>query len=263
MPQTLAMTRAVSPAIGRCELTFADRRRIDPRRAAAQHAAYEDALRSAGCSVERLPAADDHPDGVFVEDTAVVLDEIAVITRPGAESRRGETETTASALAAYRRLAEIRGPGTLDGGDVLVSGRDLFVGCSSRSNHDGIRQLEAAVTPFGYRVSRLEVGHCLHLKTAATLIGERLILIDPDRIDDDAFAGHRTVPVAPGEADAANALLVNGHVLLSASGPRTGERLAALGIETTMIANDELAKAEGGLSCCCLLLALATRPQPG
>ena len=148
MTQTLAMTRAVSPAIGSCELAFAARRRIDPRRAARQHAAYEDALRDAGCAVERLPAADHHPDGVFVEDTAVVLDEIAVIARPGAESRRGETETTARALSAYRTLAEIRVPGTLDGGDVMVSGKDVFVGRSRRTNGDGIRQLKAILAPF-------------------------------------------------------------------------------------------------------------------
>jgi dimethylargininase len=257
------MTRAVSPAVGSCELAFAARRRIDPRRAARQHAAYEDALRSAGCAIQRLAAADKHPDGVFVEDTAVVLDEIAVITRPGAESRRGETETTADALSAYRTLAQIRAPGTLDGGDVLVSGKDVFVGRSQRTNGEGIRQLEAALAPFGYRVFPLEVGRCLHLKTAATLIGERLILFDPDRIDGDAFPGHETVSVAPGEGEAANAVCVNGRVMLSASGPRTRERLAARGIETIMIANDELAKAEGGLSCCSLLLELRTPTEHG
>lgn len=255
------MTRAVSPAIGSCELAFAARRRIDPDRAARQHAAYEDALRDAGCAIERLPRADHHPDGVFVEDTAVVLDDIAVIARPGARSRRGETETTAGALSAYRTLAGIRAPGTLDGGDVLVSGKDVFVGRSRRTNGDGIRQLGTILAPFGYRVFPLEVGRFLHLKTAATLIGERLILFDPERIDGDAFRGHETVPVAPGDGEAANAVCVNGRVMLNASAPRTGERLAARGIEPIMIANDELAKAEGGLSCCSLLLEITTPPE--
>jgi len=256
MSRLLAITRAVSPGIARCELAFARRRPIDHQRATVQHAAYEAALRDAGCAVERLPAADEHPDGVFVEDTAVVLDEIAVITRPGAVSRRGETATTARALARHRPLAEISAPGILDGGDVLVSGKTLFVGRSGRTNAEGFDQLRSIVAPLGYRAVDVEVRHCLHLKTAATLIDENLILLDEQRIDRSVFDGHHTTAVAPGEAEAANAVRVNGRVLLSAAGPHTGERLAARGIEVIMVENDELARAEGGLSCCSLILCL-------
>lgn len=257
MPRLLAITRAVSPGIARCELAFAPRRPIDHQRATVQHASYETALRDAGCAIERLPDADEHADGVFVEDTAVVLEEIAVITRPGAVSRQGETATTALALARYRPLATISAPGILDGGDVLVSGKTLFVGRSGRTNAEGFAQLRSIVTPLGYRTVAVEVRHCLHLKTAATLIDENLILLDEQRIDRRAFDDHHTTAVAPGEGEAANAVRVNGRVLLNAAAAQTGERLAARGIEVVMVENDELARAEGGLSCCSLIFSMA------
>lgn len=252
----LAITRAVSPAIEQCEITFAAPGPIDYQRASSQHAAYESALRDAGCTIERLPALDHHPDGVFVEDTALAFDEIAVITRPGAVSRRGEVASVASLLARYRPLSEIVSPGTLDGGDVLVSGKTAYVGRSARSNADGIRQLAAIIAPLGYRLDTVEIRDCLHLKSSATLIADGLILADPARVDTAAFAGHEIIRVAEGEAEAANALLVNKLVLLNAAGRRTRERLAARGIETAAVANDELAKADGGLTCCSLLLKL-------
>jgi dimethylargininase len=252
----LAITRTVSPAIEQCEVTFAAPGPIDHQRASSQHSAYESALRNAGCAIEHLPAVDHHPDGVFVEDTALVLDEIAVITRPGAISRRGEVESVASLLARYRPIARIVSPGTLDGGDVLVSGKLVYVGCSGRSNADGIRQLEAIIAPLGYQLDTVAIQDCLHLKSAATLIGDRLILADPSRVDATAFSGHEIIQVAEGEGDAANALRIGDLVLLSAAGQRTRERLAARGLKTTTVANDELAKADGGLTCCSLLLKL-------
>jgi len=257
----LAITRAVSPAIEQCEVTFAAPDPIDYQRASNQHAAYESALRDAGCTIEHLPALDHHPDGVFVEDTALVFDEIGVITRPGAISRRGEVASVASLLARYRPLSEIVSPGTLDGGDVLVSGKTVYVGRSGRSNADGIRQLEAIIAPLGYRLDAVEIRDCLHLKSSATLIGDGLILADPARVDTTAFAGHEIILVAEGEAEAANALLVNRLVLLSAAGRKTRERLAARGIETAVVANDELAKADGGLTCCSLLLKLDPKTE--
>ncbi len=258
----LAITRAVSPAIERCEITFAAPGPIDYQRAVSQHSAYERALRDAGCLHQRLPAADQHPDGVFVEDAAIVLDEIAVITRPGAASRRGEVTSVASLLSNYRPLAGIQNPGTLDGGDVLVSGKTVFVGRSGRSNAAGIRQLENIITPLGYRLCVVAIRDCLHLKSAATLIGDGLILADESRVDTRAFAGHQVISVAAGEADAANALRAGKRVLLNASGERTRERLAARGIETVAVENDELAKADGGLTCCSLLLEIDTGVKP-
>jgi dimethylargininase len=147
-----ALTRAVPQSIARCELTHLDRKPIDVELARKQHQDYETALTNAGCRIERLPIADDLPDSVFVEDTAIVLDEVAVITRPGAESRRPETASVAAALRNYRELVFLEPPAILDGGDVLRIGRKVFVGQSTRTNAEGFRQLASALTPFGYSV---------------------------------------------------------------------------------------------------------------
>ncbi len=139
----LALTRALSPRIVDCQLTHLERQPIDLARAAEEHTAYERQLSELGATVRRLPPAPELPDGVFVEDTAVVLDEVAVIARPGAESRRGETASVAADLAGYRPTIAIESPGTLDGGDVLVVDRQVFVGRSTRTNAAGIEQLRA------------------------------------------------------------------------------------------------------------------------
>ena len=251
-----AITRGVSPELSRCELTHQPRVPIDTARAAAQHAAYESLLAGLGCDVRRLPAMPGCPDCVFVEDMAVVVDELAVIARPGAASRRPERAAVAEALADHRRLVRIVAPGTLDGGDVLVTGRRAFVGLSSRTNPAGAAQLAAALAPAGYEVSNVPVGHALHLKTAVTEAAPGVLLIDATRIDPAAFAGFELVETAPGEAAAANALRVGGTLVLAAGSPRTRARLEVLGLTVVEAANDELAKAEGGLTCCCLLLAL-------
>ena len=204
----IALTRAVPPSLDRCELTHLARSPIDVALAARQHAAYEDALRAAGCTVVRIPPEPDQPDSVFVEDTAVVLDEVAVITRPGAPSRRAETASTAAALRAYRRLVTIETPGTLDGGDVLVAGKTVFVGAGERSNADGVRQLAQHLAPFGYDVRGVGVAGCLHLKSAATLVSASSVLVNPSFVDLRAFEPLEAIAIAPEEPAAANALLV-------------------------------------------------------
>ena len=168
----IAFTRAIPPSIGRCELTYLARQPIDYARAVVQHEAYEDALRRAGCRVQRLPDAPDFPDSVFVEDAAVVFDQVAVIARPGAESRRGEVDAVADALRPHRPLKFIDAPGTLDGGDVLVTPGRVFVGISGRTNSVGARQLATQIAPFGFEVVEVPVHGCLHLKSAVTLMRE-------------------------------------------------------------------------------------------
>jgi dimethylargininase len=162
----IAITRAVSPRISECELTFRDRTPIDYARAAAQHHAYEQALELLGCTIVHAEPLPEAPDGVFVEDAAIVLDDVAVITRPGAESRRCESDSIARLLQAYRPVHFIREPGCIDGGDVLRIGRRLYVGRSLRTNDDGIDQLRAIVTPRGYEVVATPFRGCLHLKSA-------------------------------------------------------------------------------------------------
>jgi len=252
-PMRLALTRAVPHSLERCELTHLGRSPIDVALAARQHAAYEDALRAAGCTVVRLPPEPTLPDSVFVEDTAVVLDEVAVVTRPGAPSRRGETASTAAALGSYRRLVTIEEPGTLDGGDVLVAGKTVFVGVGARSSADGVRQLSRHLTPFGYDVRGVEVAGCLHLKSAATLVSDSAVLVNPSFVDPRVFGPLEAVAVAPEEPSAANALLVGAVVIYSPAYPRTVEILQRRGAEVILVDLGELAKAEGALTCCSLV----------
>jgi dimethylargininase len=249
----IALTRAVPQSLDRCELTHLSRRPIDVALAARQHAAYEDALRAAGCAVVRIAPEPDRPDSVFVEDTAVVLDELAVITRPGAPSRRGETASTASALLAHRRLVAIEEPGTLDGGDVLVAGKTVFVGIGARSNTEGLCQLARHLAPFGYDVHGVGVAGCLHLKSAATLMSASSVLVNPSFVDPRVFEPLEAVAVAPEEPSAANALLVGGVVIYSPACPRTLAILQRRGARVVPVDLGELAKAEGALTCCCLV----------
>lgn len=249
----LALTRAVSPAIGRCELTHLPRTAIDAALASAQHRAYEAALSRHGCVVRTLPAEPDLPDSVFVEDVALVLAEVAVVLRPGAASRQPEVPSVASALAEYRDLAVLGAPATLDGGDVLRIGRTLFVGRSGRSNGAGIGQLATALAPFGYRVEAVAVRGCLHLKSAVTAVGPETLLVDRRCVDAERFGALAFVDVDPAEPGAANALRVGEGVVYPASHPRTAERLAGVGITVTAVDVSELEKAEGAVTCCSLI----------
>ncbi|MFL5562827.1 MAG: dimethylarginine dimethylaminohydrolase family protein [Gemmatimonadaceae bacterium] len=251
----LAFTREVSPAIVNCELTHLARSPIDLATARREHDAYEAALRAAWCEVVRLPADAEMADAVFIEDTAVVLDELAIITRPGAASRRGEVDVVREALSRVRPLAGITAPGTLDGGDVLRIGRRLLVGVSPRSNEEGRRQLAAIVAPHGYTVEPVEFRGCLHLKTAATLVGDGVVLHNPAWVDAGALGTARVVEVHPAESFAGNALLVNDVVIYPAEFRATGERLRRAGLRLMTVAAGELAKAEGGVTCGCLLVA--------
>ncbi len=249
----LAITRAVSASLAACELTHLPRRPIDVERAVAQHGAYEAALTDLGVRVVRAAPAPELPDAVFIEDTALVLDEVAILTRPGAPSRRAETAGVAASLAPYRPLRHLTAPATLDGGDVLCLGREVFVGESSRSNGEGIAQLQTALEPHGYRVIATPFRGCLHLKSAVTAVGERRLLVNPAWISPERFPGYDAIAVDPGEPAAANALLVDAAVIYPAHFPRTAARLSARRVPLQLVECDELAKAEGGVTCCSLL----------
>jgi dimethylargininase len=249
----IALTRDVGESIARCELTHLERHPIDVDRARAQHAAYEAALRGLGCRVERVEAAPDCPDSVFIEDTAVVFPELAVITRPGATSRRGETEAVAQALAPYRHTVAIQSPGTLDGGDVLVAGRTVFVGQSTRTNGQGIEQMRQAVSTLGYTVIGIPVTGCLHLKSAVTEVAERVLLLQPRWVDPALFDGFDKIEVDSDDLYGANALRIGNRVIYPTAFPKTAARLAARGISLHLVGADELAKAEGAATCCSLV----------
>ena len=215
-------------------------------------------MRSLGCRVERLPELPDNPDSVFVEDAAIVFDDVAVMARPGASSRRGEVESVAQALARYRPLARIQAPATLDGGDVLVTPGLVFVGISGRTNADGARQLATFLAPHGFEVIPIPVSGCLHLKSAAVWVPGRSrshILVNPSWVDPAVFHAFDVIEVDPAEPHAANVLPLAGRVICPEAHPRTRRRLEAHGLATVSVPATELAKAEGGVTCCSLLVA--------
>lgn len=251
----IAITRDVSPSLGGCELSFVPRTEIDVARAAAQHERYRDALESLGCRVIALPAEADLPDAVFVEDVALVFDELAVMTRPGAESRRAEGESVATVLAAFRPMLSLEAPGTLDGGDVLRIGREVYVGQGARSNVEGIAQLRGLLAQFRYSVQAVPTRDCLHLKSAVTQVAEHTLLINPSWVDAAVFAGYQLIEVDPLEEHAANALRIGNRVLYPSFFPRTQQRLADAGIAVTTVDLSELQKAEGATTCCSLVFS--------
>ena len=250
----VAITRAVSPAIASCELTHVQRTPIDVERAREQHRAYEQALIAAGGLVERLESDEGMPDSVFVEDVAIVFDELALITRPGAASRRRETVAVSDALAEYRPLARINAPGTVDGGDVLVVGRDVFVGLSTRTNAAAVDQMRTILEPRGYAVHPIAVRGCLHLKSAVTALDEGTLLVNRQWLDGGPFDRFALVDVDPLEPSAANALQLPDRVVFPAAFPRTADRLASRGFRLEVVDASELAKAEGAVTCCSLIV---------
>jgi len=248
-----AITRGVSSAILNCELTFLDRAPIDLAKAIEQHRGYERALEKFGATVQALPAEANLPDAMFVEDPALVLDEVAVMLPLGIASRRPEAAALATALAPYRELKYVELPATAEGGDILRAGKKLFVGLSTRTDEAGIRQLEAIVEPFEYEVTDVLVSGCLHLKSAVSYLGRNTMLANREWFDHARLAGYEWIDVDPQEPYAANALAFGDTVILSASFPKTRARLEAAGFQVFSLDISELQKAESGLTCSSLL----------
>ena len=253
----VAFVRAPTESLARCELTHLERAPIDVARARAQHAAYAAALDELGAEIEWLPPLPDHPDALFVEDTAIVLPELAIITRPGAESRRGEVLSVANALSRHRGLAWIEAPATLDGGDVLVIGRTIFVGLTTRTNADGVAALRAMVRPHQYEAVSVPIGRSLHLKSACTYIPPVIVVANREWIDPAIFGGMNVIATHDSEPAAGCTLTLGGCTLVQASAPRTEERLRSAGVKTRALDVSELQKAEAGLTCMSLLVSTA------
>ncbi|MCH2145041.1 MAG: hypothetical protein MK082_07825 [Phycisphaerales bacterium] len=249
-----ALAREISPGIADCELTHLDRTPIDLARARAQHAAYLETLEGLGCRIQCLAADPNQPDCVFIEDTAVVVPELAVMSRPGAASRRGELPAVEEALATRRPVVRIEAPGTLDGGDVLRIGRRLWVGCGDRTNREGARQLAGFLDPLGYRVQEVGQTGCLHFKSGCSQADEEAVLLNPEWIDPALFTGLDVIEVHPEEPFAGNVLRVREHLIVDRSFQRTVDRLDQRGLALAVVDNSELARAEGGLTCGSILL---------
>jgi dimethylargininase len=259
----IAVTRSVPPSIVNCELTHLNREPIDFARAVEQHGLYERALVGLGCTIQRLPDLSDLPDSVFVEDTALVLPEIAIIARPGAASRRLEVTSVADALRPHRPLVFIEPPGTLDGGDMLAIGSTIYVGESTRTNAEGIRQLAELVSAYGYAMRPVKVSACLHLKSAVTRVAEDVVLLNPAWVDSSSFKGMHQIEVHPREPFAANALWIGENVIYSGTYDETRRRLEENGINVHLVETDELQKAEGGVTCCSILISAKARGRMG
>jgi len=248
-----AITRAVSPALADCELSFIERIPIDMDKAREQHHAYEAALAGLGANVISLPAEAELPDSMFVEDPAIVLDELAVVFPLGTETRRREAESLAKAIAPFRKIESVTLPGTVEGGDILRIGKKLFIGLTARTNEEGIKQLQNIVAPYGYEVIAVPVTGCLHLKSAVTHLGNNVLLGNRAWFDSSPFTGYDWVDVDSGEGHAGNALALNGSVIFPASFPRTRARIEAKGFRVVPIDIAELQKAESGLTCSSLI----------
>jgi dimethylargininase len=253
-----ALTRAVSRSLASCELTWLPRQEIDIDLAIEQHKQYEQSLAAMGIRVISLPEQPEMPDAVFVEDPLLVFDEVAIVTRMGSPSRRAESESLSEAISPFRPVRRLvfdgcGPPATLEGGDVMRIGRDVFVGLSSRTNEAGVRQLTRELEPFGYRVRPVEVRGCLHLKSACCSMGDgmddRRILANPAWLDTAPLRDYRIVEVAPDEPGAANILRVGDTVLMPAAFPHTREIVGREGLDVRTVDISELMKAEAAVTC--------------
>lgn len=250
----IAVTRGVSSTLNEGQLTYKTREPIDLKLARQQHRAYEEALESLGATIVHLPARDEFPDAVFVEDAAVVVDECAVITTPGAPSRAAEGELLTDTLKRYRLLQRLTPPATLDGGDIIQAGRTVYVGLSKRTNPAGLEQLHALLTPLGYTVVPVAVKGALHLKTAITYAGRNTVLAKPEWTDLAAFKDLRVLEVPKHEPWGASVLNVNGTLVMPASFPATRAVLERVGFQCRALDLSELQKAEGGPTCLSILI---------
>jgi dimethylargininase len=254
-----AIVRKISRSLANCELCHLARGPINPALAQKQHDGYVRALQAHGVEVFQLPEEPELPDAAFVEDTAIILDEIAIICRPARRSRCPEIGSIAKFVETIRKNYAIQEPGTLEGGDVLSIGKYLFVGLSTRTNRDGVVQLEQTVRPFGYRVIPVAIKDCLHLKTGVTAVNEETLLANPEWIEISAFRGFKVIPVPEQEPWGANTLSVGAKTLVAAAAPQTIETLANKGCDVQAVDISEIQKAEAGLTCLSVLFGKTVR----
>jgi dimethylargininase len=233
-------------------VTHISRTQVDVALARAQHAAYADALAASGWTIRQVPAADDCPDSVFVEDTVVVCEDLAVLTRPGAPARRAEVAGAAQTVRSLGlRTARIEEPGTLDGGDILQDGHTVYAGRGGRTNGEGIRQLRSLLAPLGRTVVAVPLGKVLHLKSAVTALPDGTFLLLPELVPAGLFPAAR--PVA--EESGSHVVPLGGdRVLIAASAPRTAELLEDLGFTPVVVEISEFEKLEGCVTCLSVLL---------
>lgn len=259
-----AIVRLPAPSLASdCALTHIARAPIDFARIAAQHAAYIEVLRAAGCTIDVLPALPAFPDSVFVEDAAVALPGLTILTRPGTPSREAEPAFLHDALVKRGlALARIQAPATLDGGDVLRIGRRLYVGQGTRTNAHGVTQLSALCAPMGFDVVGVPLGPSLHLKTAVTALDDETLLANVDWVDVGAFGAMQVLKVDPAERFAANVLRLGETLVVNAAFPATRRivefHARSRGLRVHAVDIGEFGKAEAGLTCLSVVLPVHT-----
>jgi dimethylargininase len=248
-----ALTHFPPAIIDRGQRTHVARTSIDYDLAVRQHESYCRLLRRCGAKVRTLDVNRDSPDCVFIEDTAIVLDEVAVLASMGTDARRGETVGIEPELREHREVHRVEWPAKLEGGDVLPVGRTLLVGLSSRTNSAGVHALESIVSRYGYRVSAVPVHGCLHLKTACTALPDNSLLVNGAWLDTEALEGFQLIPIPEDEPWAANALPIGKYVCIPAEHVQTTALIRDRGFEVVTVELSEFAKAEGGITCLSLL----------
>jgi dimethylargininase len=251
----LALVHRPSPQMAECLVTFVERTVMDADLLLQQHAAYCDALRDCGAEVRLLDMNCDFPDCTFVEDTAVVLDELALMARPGNAVRRGETVGIEVELRKLRPVERVAAPAILEGGDVLRVGKTLLIGLSSRTDAAGTAALESVSRRFGYRVQTIGVRGCLHLKTACTALPDGRLLVNPEWVDFEALSEFELIRVPEDEPWGANVVCLGDRVIAAAAHVETANLIGQLGFEVCPVALGEFARAEGGATCLSLLVS--------
>ncbi len=214
-----------------------------------QHEAYVKTLRSLGLQLIVLNPLPDYPDAYFVEDTAVVTPDVAIITNPGVEDRKGEEDTIEQALVTYRKTVRIRAPGNVDGGDVLMVGPHFFIGISERTNREGAKQLGCILEEYGYTWTIVLVEAGLHLKSSVTYIGKNRLLITERLAGRDEFKQYDNIIVDKTEEYAANTLLINNSLITPKGFPNTMKKLESTGFDIIELDVNEVRKMDGGLTC--------------
>lgn len=251
----LAITHIPSPRMEQCQLTYVTPMPIDHDLACRQHMQYCRMLERCGADVITLDVNRDYPDCAFVEDTAIVLDEVAVLTTMGTAARRGEPAGIEPELRKYRDVHRIALPATIEGGDVLPVGRTLLVGLSSRTNRAGMDALADIVSPLGYVVRAVPVHGCLHLKTACTALDEKRLLVNPAWVGVQDLHGFELVSIPPDEPWAANQLRLGASLCLSVAHVQTAEKLGTMGFDVHTVDVSEFVKAEAGVTCLSLVFS--------
>jgi dimethylargininase len=214
-----------------------------------QHEAYAKTLRSLGLELIVLDALPDYPDAYFVEDTAVVTPDVAIITNPGVVDRKGEEDTIERVLAKYRKTFRIHAPGTVDGGDVLMVGSHFFIGISQRTNKEGAEQLGRILEEYGNTWTTVLVEAGLHLKSSVNYISKNMLLITERFSCRDEFKGYDKIVLDKAEEYAGNTLLINGSLIIPEGFPGTMKKLASTGLDIIELDVSEVRKMDGGLTC--------------